>query len=412
MAIDYRLANEVLNRKPDYSLGNRIVQGGKIIRDSFDRTRELDRRAEMDRIGAFISDEISTGEPSENAIAAEIAKTMPVKGMELYNNLQNRYQTEDQAYDELVFDKQKAEDAANAKFQKTNLLNDINVNKFNAVKALNLLENAKTPEEKAEATAAYNEARTKWATKYAASVQGMENNSNIIKGGEVLDIGAANAARAKRKLDLTKSAQDIKTNKLNFAQKKIDHKNKYINDFKNYMQREGLSRGKTTANKEALKTLYAMVSKSLDANGNVKKDANGNYIPINTAAIHAINILSNKSLDPNSAVLLAEAEAWEPNTLTDKAKKYRDYLQGKDPRSMNIGNTYKTALGVSQLKEKQYKTARDSAVERLNSQISGYSDDPKDKVSASDFDFWVDQEKKEKEKEKAIKEFDDLPRNK
>jgi hypothetical protein len=98
MAIDYRLANEVLNRKPDYSLGNRIVEGGEIIRDSFDRTRKLDRRAEMDRIGAFISDEISTGEPSENAIAAEIAKTMPVKGMELYNNLQNRYQTEDQAY--------------------------------------------------------------------------------------------------------------------------------------------------------------------------------------------------------------------------------------------------------------------------------------------------------------------------
>ncbi len=391
--IDYRLAGEALNRKPDYSFGNRVIKGMQVIDDSVDRQRELEKRAEMDRIGAFVSDEISTGEPSENAIIAEVAKTMPTEAMNMFNNLQNRYQKEDQAYDKLAFDKQKAENLANAQMQKTNLLNDVNMNKFKAVEALNKLENAKTPQEKAEATAVYNEARTNWATKFAAPVQGMENNSSIIKGGEVLDIGAANAARAKRKLDLAKSSQDIKTNKLNFAQKKIDHKNKYINDFKNYMQKEGLSRGKTTANKEALKTLYAMVSESLDENGNVKKDADGNYIPINTAAIHAINILSNKSLDPDSAVLLAEAEAWKPNTLTDKAKEYRDYLQGKDPRSMNIGNTYKTALGISQLKEERYKTARDSAVERLNSQILKYSDDPKDKVSASDFDFWADQEK-------------------
>lgn len=405
--IDYRLAYDALNRKPDYSFGNRVVEGMKVIDDSVDRQRLLEQRAlqdqqrqKMQTFGDFLGQEYE-----EDPILSRLAGVDPMKALGL-----SEQRKADQ--NKFAFDKQKAEDAANAKLQKTNLLNDVNMNKFNAVKALNKLENAKTPEEKAEATAAYNEARTKWATKYAAPVQGMENNSNIIKGGEVLDMGAANAARAKRKLDLAKSAQDIKTNKLNFSQKKIDHKNKYINDFKNYMQREGLSRGKTTANKEALKKLYAMVSKSLDENGNVKKDANGNYIPINVGAIHAINILSNKSLDPNSAVLLSEADAWTPNSLTDTAKKSMSFLQGRDPRSLNVKNTFNTALGVSQLKEERYKTARDSAVELLNSQISGYSDDPKDKVTASDFDFWADQEKSEKEKEKAFKEFDKLSPNK
>ena len=120
MAIDYRLANEVLNRRPDYSLGDRIVQGGKIIRDSFDRTRELDRRAEMDRIGAFISDEISTGEPSENAIIAELAKTMPAKAMTMYNNLQNRYQQEDQGLldYEIEMAKLKQQNTVNPLFEK------------------------------------------------------------------------------------------------------------------------------------------------------------------------------------------------------------------------------------------------------------------------------------------------------
>ena len=142
MAIDYRLANEVLNRRPDYSLGDRIVKGGKIIRDSFDRSRELDRRAEMDRIGAFISDEIYTGEPSENAIIAEVAKTMPTKAMNMYNDLQNRYQKEEQGLLDYEIEMAKLKSSL-----EPSVLNKAAQNKFRARELANIISTSQDPAE-------------------------------------------------------------------------------------------------------------------------------------------------------------------------------------------------------------------------------------------------------------------------
>ena len=95
MAIDYRLANEVLNRKADYSLGDKVVEGGKIIREGFDRSRELDRRVLQDRLdqeqrvlndqnrqkmqtfGDFVSGQYASGNPNRDLIISEYAKVNP-----------------------------------------------------------------------------------------------------------------------------------------------------------------------------------------------------------------------------------------------------------------------------------------------------------------------------------------------
>ncbi len=82
--IDYRLAGEALNRKPDYSFGNRVVEGMQVIDDSVDRQRLLEQRAlqdqqrqKMQTFGDFVSGQYASGNPNRDLIISEYAKVNP-----------------------------------------------------------------------------------------------------------------------------------------------------------------------------------------------------------------------------------------------------------------------------------------------------------------------------------------------
>ena len=123
--IDYRLAGEALNRKPDYSFGNRVIEGMQVIDDSMDRQRLLDQRAlqdqqrqKMQTFGDFLGQEYE-----EDPILSRLAGVDPMKALGLSEQRKA-------AENKFAFDKQKAENAANAQLQITNLLNDINMNNW------------------------------------------------------------------------------------------------------------------------------------------------------------------------------------------------------------------------------------------------------------------------------------------
>ncbi len=61
------------------------------------------------------------------------------------------------------------------------------------------------------------------------------------------------------------------------------------------------------------------------------------------AGMHALNILTNKTLDPNSAVLLSEAEAFDEQDLISILKRMSASLTGIDPKTFNVENVYTLA---------------------------------------------------------------------
>jgi len=93
--IDYRLAGEALNRNPDYSFGNRVMEGMQVIDDSMDRQRLLEQRAlqdmlsqeqrdlqaqqrqKMQTFGDFVSGQYASGNPNRDLIISEYAKVNP-----------------------------------------------------------------------------------------------------------------------------------------------------------------------------------------------------------------------------------------------------------------------------------------------------------------------------------------------
>lgn len=87
--IDYRLAGEALNRKPDYSFGNRVMEGMQVIDDSVDRQRLLDQRAlqdqqrqKMQTFGDFVSGQYASGNPNRDLIISEYAKVNPGEALD------------------------------------------------------------------------------------------------------------------------------------------------------------------------------------------------------------------------------------------------------------------------------------------------------------------------------------------
>lgn len=391
MAIDYRLANEVLNRKADYSLGDKVVEGGKIIRDSFDRSRELDRRAEMDRIGAFISDEIKSGEPSENAIIAEVAKTMPTEAMTMFNNLQNRYQKEDQAYDKLAFEEQEAENAANAQMQKTNLLGTAYKNKIeagNIMKDIRSLKNKKNTFPRG--TSQYNQFETDKQNQlnlYTDSYNKLRDDSSLFNT-------AMSGQQGFSKMYDTTMIQDLETASMKYDETKLANQGKKLTNNEIIRKRDdGHSKILRDVQDKYLSASKELGYNHIDLNridrnlDTLKRMAKGGFKEIdkngvttiakpNPAAIHALNIMATKSLDGESAVLLSEASALGSQTLKAAVEKYGSYLTGKES-VINVDDTFKMAKKINEdrkvsanaLSELYYKKAKDASKRFINKSI-------------------------------------------
>ena len=338
--IDYRLAGEALNRKPDYSFGNRVMEGMQVIDDSVDRQRELEKRAEMDRIGAFISDEISTGEPSENAIAAEIAKTMPVKGMEFYNDLQNRYQKEDQGLLDYEIEMAKLKPSLGP-----SVLNKASQNKFRARQLANIISTSQDPEEVEASKLEYGNLVSDYEQNAKPFLLQQKNSGTMINELGILPIEQVLMNRKNRQMAFDKDQADLTEKLRSGAIKDSDYITTAINKYRDNVKTNGFSPEQVSNLKRTLE-----VARKLAAAGNV-------------AGMHAINIITNKSLDPGSAVLLSEAEAFTPQTLQTFIKKQTGKLVGVDARNFNVETTYK--LAAAAIKERE-KTSKDIANYNLN----------------------------------------------
>jgi len=380
MAIDYRLANEVLNRRPDYSLGDRIVQGGKIIRDSFDRTRELDRRAEMDRIGAFISDEISTGEPSENAIIAEVAKTMPAKAMTMYNNLQNRYQQEDQGLldYEIEMAKLKQQNTVNPLFEKAasnqlqakNIYNSIgDLEKEEYSPNLGIDEETYNQQKQTKINDLLNRYReyAQGFAKTSAALAGTKGGKQFIDEYRIPSYEAKRQKQADEKRDRTE--KDLKINIARTGIKQEDRKflTNRLDAYNQQANKNGLNLEVARKNKGILDKVYSLAMGKFTIDPITKEKIYS--VQPNSAAVHAVNLIANKALDPESAVLLSEAASFEGQKLINQLEKFKSYSTSKT-YTLPTPDTYKTAKSVLESTYNDAKIFAENTLKNINLNLS------------------------------------------
>lgn len=344
MAIDYRLANEVLNRRPDYSLGDRIVQGGKIIRDSFDRSRELDRRAlqdqqrqKMQTFGDFVGEELATGNPAYPAIAAQMASLDPQAAIKYYNDVQDRQLKEDQGLLDYEIEMAKLKPSLGP-----NILNQASQNKFRARQLANIISTSQDPAEVEASKLEYGNLVSDYEQNTKPFILQKKNSGTMINELGILPLNDALQARKQKQLEFSKGQEVYK--KMLRDKKIYDSEfiSKSVKDYEALASRDGSSLQQVRNLQANLEKAYELAY-PYNKDGTPKYNADGTKKKPSVAAMHALNILTNKTLDPNSAVLLSEAQAFDEQDLISILKRMSASLTGIDPKTFNVNNVYTLA---------------------------------------------------------------------
>lgn len=346
MAINYRLVNDIINRKPDYSLGNRIAEGGEIIREGFDRTRELDRRVLQDRLdqeqrvlndqnrqkmqtfGDFLGQEYK-----EDPILSRVAGIDPMKALKMIEEKEAAQNNFDLAM------------LKNKPSLEPSVLNKASQNKFRARQLANIISTSQDPAEVEASKLEYGNLVSDYEQNSKPFILQLKNPGTMINELGILPIEQVLMNRKNRQMTFDKDQADLTEKLRSGAIKDSDYITTAINKYRDNVKTNGFSPEHVSNLKRTLE-----VARKLAAAGNV-------------AGMHAINIITNKSLDPGSAVLLSEAKAFTPDTLEQFIKKQAGKLVGVDARGFNVETTYK--LAAAAIKERE-KTSKDIANYNLN----------------------------------------------
>lgn len=338
--IDYRLAYDALNRKPDYSFGDRVVEGMKVIDDSVDRQRELDRRQKVQTFGDFVGEELATGNPAYPAIAAQMASLDPQAAIKYYNDVQDRQLKEDQGLLDYEIEMAKLKPSLGP-----SVLNKASQNKFRARQLANIISTSQDPAEVEASKLEYGNLVSDYEQNAKPFLLQQKNSGTMINELGILPIEQALMSRKNRQMAFDKDQAELTEKLRSGAIKDSDYITTSINKYRDNVKSNGFALEQVSNLKRTLD-----VAKKLADEGNV-------------AGMHAINIIANKSLDPNSAVLLSEAKAFTPQTLQTFIKKQTGKLVGVDAREYDVGTTYK--LASSAIKQRE-QTSKDLANYNLN----------------------------------------------
>ena len=328
--IDYRLAGEALNRKPDYSLGNRVIEGMQVIDDSVDRQRLLEQRAlqdqqrqKMQTFGDFVSEELATGNPAYTAIAAQMASLDPQSAIKYYNNIQDRQLKEAQGLLDYEIEMAKLKPSLGP-----NILNKASQDRFRARELANIISNSQDPAEVEASKLEYGNLVSEYEQNTKPFLLQQKNPTTIVNELGILPLDDALQARKQKELEFSKNQEVYK--KMLRDKKIYDSEfiSKSVKDYEALASRDGSSLQQVRNLQANLEIAYKLAS---------KKDNPS------VAGMHALNILTNKTLDPNSAVLLSEAEAFDEQDLISILKRMSASLTGIDPKTFNVENVYTLA---------------------------------------------------------------------
>jgi hypothetical protein len=341
MPIDPRLAFGAMEgiQQP---IGRNIVSGLKTYNAMQDRQREEQERAQMQSLGQFVGQELAGGTPDYNAISGRIAEFDPLKALDMRQNMLQSQRD---------FDIAKLKNAPKQGLDPT-FLNNAAASKYQARQLLESIKNEKDPALKQESIQKYNQLQQSYATATKPNILGLKDSTNKLKELEILPYDDALQSNLVRRIDTS-----MKQSQLNEQLRSGSIKDeKFIS--------ESIKAYETLANQGGMG-----LAKVSNISGNLEKLYKMAKVDGNVAAMHALNIIANKALDPDSAVLLAEANAFTSQDWATEITKLGKKISGDDPRLLNIEDLYKMARGTigNRMKNAQYLANRRK--DFINSQL-------------------------------------------
>ena len=412
--IDYRLAGEALNRKPDYSFGNRLIKGMQVIDDSLDRQRLLEQRAlqdqqrqKMQTFGDFVGEELATGNPAYPAIASQMASLDPQAAIKYYNDVQDRQLKEDQNLLDYEIEMAKLKPSL-----EPSVLNKAAQNKFRARELTNIISTSQDPAEVEASKLEYGNLVSDYEQNSKPFILQKKNSGTMINELGILPLNDALQARKQKELEFSK---DQEVYKKMLRDKKIYDSEfiaKSVKDYEALASRDGSSLQQVRNLQANLETAYKLAY-PYDKNGNpkyvknpdgtYKKDKDGNKIEMkpSVAAMHALNILTNKTLDPGSAVLLSEAQAFDEQDLISILKRMGASLTGIDPKTFNVNNVYTLAKANVSARANNAKKLAEGKRDFINKELESVGS--KRKITLDTLSPFLSEKEDDSRKKKIIK---------
>jgi hypothetical protein len=339
MPIDYNLAFNALEgiQQP---IGQNITAGLNTYNAMQDRQRAEQERAQMQSLGQFVGQEFAGGEPDYNAITGRIAEINPLKAIEM-NQARMKNQN--------AMDIAKLKNAPKAGLDPT-FLNNAASNKYQSRQLLESYKKEKNPELKKQIGQQYATLQQSYATATKPNILGLKDSTNKLKQLEILPIDQALQSSRIRELDTSMKQSQLTQQLRSGAIKDEDFISKSVKDYEGLAARDGMSLAKVSNLSDNLGKLYKMAK-----GGNV-------------AAMHALNILANKGLDPDSAVLLAEADAFGSQAWLSKLQKLGAKID-TDPRFHELESVHAMTKNVLNTRMGNAQSLAQGKMDFINKQL-------------------------------------------
>jgi len=338
MPIDYRLAFEALEGmgKP---IGQDVVAGVDAFNRIQDRQRQNEQFEKMQSLGQFVGQEFTGGQPDYQAITGRVAEVDPMQAIAI--DQQRR----------AMADKFKLAQLKNRPDIAPSVLQSGAAAKLKSRQLLNTIANSDDQAMVDQAKQEYEQLFQNYSTTTQPQLLGLKDSSNKLEQLEIKPLDDALMSLKERKMELSSGQADLNEKLRAGAIKDSQFITKSISDYDDLASRDGMSLNQTSNIATTLET-----AKRLADQGSV-------------AGMHALNILTNKTLDPNSAVLLSEAEAFDEQDLASILKRLGASLVGIDPKTFNVPNVYKLAKENISARSANAKKLAEGKMERINKEL-------------------------------------------
>jgi len=379
MPVDYRLPFEAIAGISGRDFGTRLQGGLDTLRQEEERQRKLANIKKMQALGGVVGEQFAAGDPDYNLIASEVSQAgMPFEALDIINKRQ------------AALSKGRGAQGMNPQF-----LQQAAANRMRSRQLVSDIAQTEDPVLKQSLTDEYRQLHQEYVSSVKPQLLAGKEFTGRIKELGIDPLESALEARKLAEIQLSEKQSQLTEQLREGAIKDSDFVSKSVKDYEQLASREGMSLSQVSNLSSNLESMKRLADKG------------------NPSALHSLNIIANKGLDPNSAVLLSEADALDEQTFIRTLQKLFGSVVGIDPRTINADNVYNAARKTLDVRADKARQLAQNKVDFINNELE--SRGSKRRVSMEDFTPFGKSPKREKKKETAPsvdKKTDSKPKRK
>ena len=296
-----------------------------------------EKRKKMTSLSDFVGGQLAEEKPDYGQMFGQVSQAgMPLEALQM---AQGR-------------EKMLGQQALNkAKYRPPIDLSNAAQQRFKSKQLLSEISNTEDPVLKNALSDEYNQLFQQFATQTRPMLLSSKDATNKVKELGILPLNDAMMERQLRTIEIGEKQAELTEKLREGAIKDSDFIQGSIKDYEQLSQREGFSLGQSKVLDKQLDRMMALAKEG------------------NPSAIHALSVISNKGLDPNSAVLLSEAEALDNNSFLHFLRKQIGSIQGEDTRKINKENVYQSAKRIINTRANAAQKMAQNKVSRINQEL-------------------------------------------